>query len=92
MNRSKLNTNLKELLALSNISQSTLAKTLNVKHSTVCGWCSGEREPSLYYVGLICVALQCEPNDLLGDYLEGWTETVQNSYNLPESESVTYNN
>ena len=83
MDRSKIDKNLKEVLAMNGVSQSALAKMLNLKHSTICGWCTGVREPSLFYVAQICTALQCEPNDLLGDYIEGWNEESRKHYMLP---------
>ncbi len=60
---------MRELMNVKGLAQNSLAVKLNVAQRTVSRWCSGEREPSLDNLLLICRELDESPN-----YMIGWED------------------
>ena len=60
----KFTTRLKELRKELSLSQSELAKKLNVPASTYANWEQGRREPSIYDIYNIILCLNITANDL----------------------------
>ena len=58
------------LLSTKNISQSELARRINVKQQTISRYCKGTATPTLETFWRICLAIEVEPNVLLGWNLE----------------------
>ncbi len=61
-----LSKRLTETIQLKNLTQNDLASLLGVKQATVSRWCTGQREPNLDTLLLICNTL-----DESADYLIG---------------------
>ena len=61
-----LNIKLKIILKDKNISQSQLAKDLNLSQSVVNNYCTGKREPSIEVLITICKFLNISADYLLG--------------------------
>ena len=57
---------LRKSLQINKVSQSELARRINKSQSVVNNYCSGEREPSLEVLVLICKALGESADYLLG--------------------------
>lgn len=57
---------IKESLKVNKISQSELARRINMSQSVVNNYCSGKREPTLDVLILICEALNETSDYLLG--------------------------
>lgn len=66
-----LSKRLNESLKTNNISQSQLARDLNLSQSVVNNYCTGKREPSLSVLISICKELKVS-----ADYLLGLTDYV----------------
>ena len=61
---------LRKSLQINKVSQSELARRINKSQSVVNNYCSGEREPSLEVLELICKALGESADYLLGIDIE----------------------
>ena len=61
---------LRKSLQINKVSQSELARRINKSQSVVNNYCSGEREPSLEVLVLICKALGESADYLLGIDIE----------------------
>ena len=61
---------LRKSLQINKVSQSELARRINKSQSVVNNYCSGEREPSLEVLVLICKALSESADYLLGIDIE----------------------
>ena len=61
---------LRKSLQINKVSQSELARRINKSQSVVNNYCSGEREPSLEVLVLICKALGASADYLLGIDIE----------------------
>ncbi len=57
---------LKERMDVLGISQGQLAKMVGVTQPAVQKWRTGEREPNFDMLLKICIALNTDPNELLG--------------------------
>lgn len=57
---------LKEIMTEQKISQVKLAKELNTTQPTVQRWTKGIQEPNFDMLLKICIALNTDPNELLG--------------------------
>ena len=57
---------MRELRQAKGLTQEQLAEKLYVKRRTVSGWETGANEPSLEMISKIALALDCDPNYLLG--------------------------
>ena len=62
----KFSEQLKECLRTSNITQSELARTINMSQSVINNYCTGKREPTLDVLVLICKTLNESADYLLG--------------------------
>ena len=62
----KFSERLRKVLEINNISQSALARILNMSQSTINFYCCGKREPSFDVLIKICKALDESADYLLG--------------------------
>lgn len=58
-------TQLKKIRKQRRMSQTEVAKKLNVSGATVCSWEKGTRKPSSKHIKKICKVYQVSPNDIL---------------------------
>lgn len=60
--------NLRDLMNELEIGQNELARALGVKHSTISRYLNKQRLPSLMMFVNICIALECNPDELVPMY------------------------
>lgn len=66
--------NLKEEMKARKITQTKMAKILNISQVSVGYYIKGEREPSISTIRKICEILEVTPNELFGIYEWQFTE------------------
>ena len=70
MNKYAVGNNIVEHLRRNHMSQKQLAEKINVTETTMCRWCMGSRQPSVYALRRMSLVFKCTMEDLTYGLLE----------------------